>query len=55
MCQPMCVHLKSVTLHPGDYPTREHYPFKLAVLQQTGRLAFDTPVTLFVGEDVKSG
>lgn len=47
----MCVHLKSVTLHPEDYPTREHYPFNLAVLQHTRRLTFHTPVTLFVGEN----
>ena len=47
----MAVHLKSVTLHPEGYPTREHYPFNLAVLQQTRRLTFEVPVTVFVGEN----
>ena len=47
----MAVHLKSVTLNSQTYPTREHYPFHLAVLQATGQLTFDTPVTLFVGEN----
>jgi predicted ATPase len=47
----MAIHLKSVTLKPETYPTRERYPFNLGVLQQTPRLAFDAPVTLFVGEN----
>ena len=45
------MHLKSVTLYPEKYPTKEHYPFNLPVLHQTRRIAFDTPVTLFVGEN----
>jgi predicted ATPase len=47
----MPLHLNSVTLHPEAYPTREHYPFNLDVLQQTRRLTFDSPVTLLVGEN----
>jgi len=45
------MHFKRVTLCPGRYPTREHYPFNLAVLNETPRLSFETPVTLFVGEN----
>jgi predicted ATPase len=45
------MHLKNVTLHPEQYPTREHYPFNLSVFHQTERVAFDAPVTLFVGEN----
>jgi predicted ATPase len=47
----MTIHLKSVTLNPQSYPTREHYPYNLSVLQQTPRLTFAAPVTLFVGEN----
>jgi predicted ATPase len=45
------MHLKSVTLHPEQYPTREHYPFNLDIFRRTGGLDFRTPVTLFVGEN----
>jgi predicted ATPase len=45
------MHLKSVTLHPDKYPTRDRYPFNLPVFQQTERIIFGTPVTLFVGEN----
>jgi predicted ATPase len=45
------MHLKSVTLHPEKYPTRESYPFSLSIFQQAECLPFSTPVTLFVGEN----
>ncbi|MCX5847272.1 MAG: AAA family ATPase [Deltaproteobacteria bacterium] len=45
------MHLKSVTLHPSKYPTKDHYPFNVPVFQQTKSIAFNTPVTLFVGEN----
>ncbi len=45
------MHLKSVTFHPQRYPTRDHYPFNLPVFHQTREIAFDTPITLFVGEN----
>ena len=44
-------HIMSVTLQSEKYPTREHYPFTLPVFHQTRQLVFDTPVTLFVGEN----
>jgi len=44
-------HVKSVTLLHEKYPTQEHFPFNLPILNQTKRLEFDTPVTLFVGEN----
>jgi predicted ATPase len=47
----MTLHLKGFTLHPDAYPTQAAYPFKLPVFQQTKSLVFDTPVTLFVGEN----
>lgn len=45
------MHLNRVTLHPGEYPTRDLYPFNLPVFQQTEYMDFPTPVTLFVGEN----
>jgi len=45
------MHIRSVTLLPEEYPTREYYPFNLEVLHQTQRIPFKTPVTFFVGEN----
>lgn len=45
------MHLRSVTCHPDEYPTREHYPFSLPIFQRATDLTFDTPVTMFVGEN----
>ncbi len=45
------MHLKRVRLHPDRYPTREHYPFNLDLFRQTDGVAFETPVTMFVGEN----
>ncbi|MBN2131807.1 MAG: AAA family ATPase [Sedimentisphaerales bacterium] len=45
------MHLKSVRFHPDLYPTREHYPFNLGIFHQGTGLAFDSPVTFFVGEN----
>jgi predicted ATPase len=45
------MHLKKVTFHPETYPTSDHYPFSLHTFHQTRRITFDTPVTLFVGEN----
>jgi predicted ATPase len=45
------MHLRSVAFHPDRYPTRRHYPFSLDIFRRTDRILFDTPVTLFVGEN----
>ena len=45
------MHLKGVVLRTQEYPTADHYPFNLPVFRQTERVALDTPVTLFVGEN----
>lgn len=47
----MANFIKSVTLLHEKYPTGDHYPFKLPIFNQTRQLIFDTPVTLFVGEN----
>ena len=45
------VHLKQVTLHPEKYPTRDCYPFNLAIFQQPQSISFTSPITIFVGEN----
>ncbi len=45
------MHLTGITLHSANYPTRNFYPFNLPVFQQTERIGFTSPVTLFVGEN----
>jgi predicted ATPase len=45
------MHLTRLTLDVEGFPTREHYPFDLEVLQKTRELAFTTPVTFFIGEN----
>jgi predicted ATPase len=45
------VHLKRVTLHPGTYPTRDCYPFNLAIFLHEQSVSFSTPITMFVGEN----
>lgn len=44
-------HIDRLTIDPGRFPTRERYPFNLALLQQTPELDLSSPVTLFVGEN----
>ena len=45
------IHLAHVTLAAEQFPTREHYPFCLPLLQQTPQVTFPTPLTFFVGEN----
>lgn len=45
------MHLNSVILNSQHYPAVESYPFGLPIFKSTGKLVFDAPVTLFVGEN----
>ena len=45
------LHLKEVRLLSEEFPTRDHYPFKLDVLRQTRSLSFSSPVTFLIGEN----
>jgi len=45
------MHVRRVTLQSERFPSREHYPFNLPVLQHTPALQFDQPVSFFVGEN----
>ncbi len=47
----MTTYIKNMTLLQEKFPTKEHYPFNLPVLNQTRQIVFDTPVTLFAGEN----
>jgi len=47
----MSNHVNGVTLLQEKFPTSDHYPFSLPVFHQTTYLPFDTPVTMFVGEN----
>ncbi|MCG6191250.1 AAA family ATPase [Maribellus maritimus] len=47
----MSYHLKSIKLETEKYPTRDHYPFSLALFSETRELHFPTAVTLFAGEN----
>jgi predicted ATPase len=45
------VLVEEIAIDPSRFPTREHYPFNLAVIQATRALALDGPVTFLVGEN----
>lgn len=45
------LHLKKVHLLTEQFPTRDHYPFNLEILQKTPNLEFTSPVTFFIGEN----
>jgi predicted ATPase len=45
------MHLKEVTFHSEKYPARDCYPFNLALFHETKQITFDSPVTLFAGEN----
>ncbi len=45
------LHLKRVDLLIDQFPTRDHYPFNMDILQRTQRLEFHSSVTFFIGEN----
>jgi predicted ATPase len=45
------MHVRSVTLHPKEYPVSDQYPFNLDIFHLTQNIEFDTPVSLFIGEN----
>ena len=45
------MHLREVRILSDAFPTRDHYPFNLRVLQQTPCLELSSAVTFFVGEN----
>jgi predicted ATPase len=45
------MHIREIVIHRELFPTEEHYPFSLPILQETRSIALGTPVTFFVGEN----
>jgi predicted ATPase len=45
------MHLLSLTIHAERFPDTQRYPFGLPLFRNTRALAFDRPITLFVGEN----
>lgn len=45
------MHLSELLLLAEDFPSRQHYPFSLEVLNKTKKIFFNTPVTFFIGEN----
>jgi predicted ATPase len=43
--------LKKAIIDQNRFPTRAEYPFNLEIFQRTFSLEFDTPVTIFAGEN----
>ena len=47
----IAMHLNKIRLIPEKYPTDEYYPFNLRIFHETRSIAFNKPVTFFVGEN----
>jgi predicted ATPase len=47
----LLLHLSEVKILSEKFPTKQHYPFNIDVLQQTRNVKFTSPVTFFVGEN----
>ncbi len=45
------MHLKKVSIHSHQYPAVDRYPFNLPLFHETKQITFNSPVTLFVGEN----
>ena len=45
------MYLKKITILREKFPTEDRYPFSIETFQKTKRLSFETPVTIFAGEN----
>ena len=45
------IYLKQVNVHIEKFPVLDCYPFNLKLFQNTDKILFDTPITLFCGEN----
>lgn len=45
------MHLNNVSFLIDDYPTLENYPFSLDLFNNTRKIAFQAPITFFIGEN----
>lgn len=45
------MHIQHITFSHDKYPTNDHYPFNLAIFQQTASIKLSSPITFFIGEN----
>ena len=45
------MHLKKVTISQDKFPTEDYYPFNLEIFKKSESLVFESPVTVFTGEN----
>ncbi len=45
------IFLKQVNIHSKKFPVLNFYPFNLKIFQNTEKVLFNSPVTLFIGEN----
>jgi len=45
------IYLKHVNIHLEKFPVLNFYPFNLKIFQNTERVRFNGPITLFIGEN----
>lgn len=45
------IYLKQMNIHEEKFPVTDYYPFDLEIFQNTGKVQFEKPVTLFCGEN----
>ncbi len=45
------MYLKKLTISQEKFPTKEYYPFNLEIFNNTRGLDFESPVTIFTGEN----
>jgi predicted ATPase len=45
------MHISSITLYPEKFPDKNVYPYSLPILQNSGRIDFESNVTFFAGEN----
>ncbi|WP_457550999.1 AAA family ATPase [Desulfobacula sp.] len=45
------IYLKEVNIHSKKFPVLNFYPFNMKIFQNTKKIKFNNPVTLFIGEN----
>jgi predicted ATPase len=45
------MHISTMTIRTKDFPVLDQYPFNVPVIRATDTIEFNTPVTLFAGEN----
>ena len=45
------MYLKKATISQDKFPTKDYYPFNLEIFENTKSVVFESPVTIFTGEN----